>query len=135
MSFDEADSPFGPMLLLVDDEQLILEMLVEAVEEAGFTTITSGDAADAIALFEQNGAAIRGLVTDVNLGSGLDGWELARVARENSPDLPVVYISGASGHEWSALGVPNSLMITKPFAPAQVVVAVSSLLVASDSAS
>ena len=135
MSFDEADSPFGPMLLLVDDEQLILEMLVEAVEEAGFTTITSGDAADAIALFEQNGAAIRGLVTDVNLGSGLEGWELARVARENSADLPVVYISGASGRNWSARGVPNSLMITKPFAPAQVVVAVSSLLVASDSAS
>jgi DNA-binding response OmpR family regulator len=135
MSFDEADSPSGPMLLLVDDEHLILEMLVEAVEEAGFTPIRSGDAASAIALFEQNGAAIRGLVTDVNLGSGLDGWELARVARENAPDLPVVYISGASGHEWSALGVPNSLMITKPFAPAQVVVAVSSLLVASDSAS
>jgi len=135
MSFDEADSPSGPMLLLVDDEHLILEMLVEALEEAGFNTITSGDAASAIALFEQNGAAIRGLVTDVNLGSGLDGWELARVARENSPDLPVVYISGARGHEWSALGVPNSLMITKPFAPAQVVVAVSSLLVASDSAS
>ena len=135
MSSDEADPPSGPMLLLVDDEHLILEMLVEAVEEAGFNTITSGNAADAIALFEQNGAAIRGLVTDVNLGSGLDGWELARVARENSPDLPVVYISGASGHEWSALGVPNSLMITKPFAPAQVVVAVSSLLVASDSAS
>lgn len=42
MSFDEADSPSGPMLLLVDDEHLILEMLVEAVEEAGFIPIRSG---------------------------------------------------------------------------------------------
>ena len=59
MSVDDADPPSGPLLLLVDDEHLILEMLVEAVEEAGFNTITSGNAADAIALFEQNGAAIR----------------------------------------------------------------------------
>ena len=36
--------------------------------------------------------------------------------------------------EWASRGVPTSLMITKPFAPAQVVVAISSLMVASDTA-
>lgn len=133
MSADEADAPSMPLILLVEDEVLIREMLVEALEEAGFSTLVTCDAHGALLLLEENGAEIRALVTDINLEDGVDGWELACTAREQSSDLPVVYISGASGHEWASRGVPNSLMITKPFAPAQVIVAISSLLVASDS--
>ena len=48
------------------------------------------------------------------------------------PGLPVVYVSAASEHEWSAQGVPASVMIAKPCVSAQVVVAISSLLVVSD---
>ena len=135
MSPDEADTLPMPLILLVEDEVLTREMLVEALEEAGFSTLVSGDAEEAVVLFEGDGVEIRGLVTDINLDCGMDGWELARAAREQVGDLPVVYISGASGHEWVSRGVPNSLMITKPFAPAQVVVALSSLLVATDSMS
>jgi hypothetical protein len=40
----------------------------------------------------------------------------------------VVYVTGAAAAEWSSKGVPNSLIIQKPFAPAQVVTAVSQLL-------
>jgi len=40
----------------------------------------------------------------------------------------VVYVTGGEGHDWSSLGVPNSVLITKPFAPAQVLTAVSQLL-------
>ena len=63
----------------------------------------------------------------------MDGWELACAAREQASDLPVIYVSGASGHEWASRGVPGSLMIAKPFAPAQIVVAISSLLVGGSS--
>jgi CheY-like chemotaxis protein len=135
MSPDEADAPAMPLILLVEDEALIREMLVDALEHAGFSTLVSGDAQEAVLLFGTNGAEIRGLVTDINLDCGMDGWELACAAREHVGDLPVVYVSGASGHEWASRGVPNSLMITKPFAPAQVVVALSSLMVATDSMS
>jgi two-component system cell cycle response regulator CpdR len=41
-------------------------------------------------------------------------------------------MSGDSGHDWSSKGVPNSLMIAKPFAVAQIVTAISNLLVAED---
>jgi len=132
MSADEADALAMPLILLVEDEPLIREMLVEALEDAGYSTLVAGDAQRAVELLEENGDEIRGLVTDINLDDGMDGWELAGAARQHASDLPVVYISGASGHEWASRGVPNSLMITKPFAPAQVVVAISSLLVASD---
>jgi DNA-binding response OmpR family regulator len=76
---------------------------------------------------------VRGLITDINLGKGPDGWDVARHARELIPALPVVYMSGASAHEWTSHGVPHSVFIAKPFAPAQVVTAISTLLNASDS--
>ena len=55
-------------------------------------------------------------------------WDVARRAREKIPTLPVVYVTGDSAHEWAAQGVPNSVMISKPFVAAQIVNAVSTLL-------
>ena len=40
----------------------------------------------------------------------------------------MIYTTTASVDEWSANGVPKSLLLTKPFAVAQVVTAVSQLL-------
>ena len=132
MSADEAEAFPMPLVLLVEDEPLIREMVVAALAEAGFSTLIASDGQAAIKLFEENGDVIRGLVTDINLDDGMDGWDLARTSREHASNLPVVYMTGASGHEWASRGMPNSLLITKPFAPAQVVVALSSLLVALD---
>jgi hypothetical protein len=53
---------------------------------------------------------------------------VAKRARELNELLPVVYMTGGNGHEWASQGVPNSILITKPFAPAQIVTAVSQLL-------
>jgi CheY-like chemotaxis protein len=66
-------------------------------------------------------------VTDISLGAKGTGWEVARRARELNPNLAVVYMSGDSAAEWHAQGVPQSVMVPKPFAPTQVVVAVASL--------
>jgi len=71
---------------------------------------------------------LRALVTDVQLGPGPSGWEIAKRARELHPEIPVVYVTGTAAAEWSSKGVPNSLIIQKPFAAAQVVTAVSQLL-------
>ena len=68
------------------------------------------------------------LITDIRLGTGPDGWDLARHARELNARLPIVYMSGDSSQGHSARGVPDSLMIQKPFAPAQIVTAISTLL-------
>jgi DNA-binding response OmpR family regulator len=58
----------------------------------------------------------------------MDGWAVAQHAREIDPGFPVIYISGASAAEWPSKGVPNSIMLQKPFAPAQLLTAVSQLL-------
>jgi DNA-binding response OmpR family regulator len=68
-------------------------------------------------------------VIDIELGKDrIRGWDVARRARAINPVLPVVYITGANADEWAVQGVPNSIVLTKPFAPAQLITAVSQLL-------
>ena len=81
-----------------------------------------------MALLKTKAASYRALVTDINLPDRIDGWEIARLAREMIATLPVVYMTGAAGDEWASKGVPESILLTKPFAPAQLVTAVSQLL-------
>lgn len=128
-----ATGPAAPVLLYVEDEAMTLGLVEEALREAGFEVLTATDGHEAIAQLGAKSRILRGLITDINLGDCPDGWEVARNARESIDGLPVVYVSGACEHEWTSRGVPNSLMIAKPFAPAQIVVAISSLLVALDS--
>jgi hypothetical protein len=52
----------------------------------------------------------------------------AKRAREINDKLPVIYMTGANAHEWGSRGVPNSQLVPKPFAVAQVVTSVSQLI-------
>jgi hypothetical protein len=56
----------------------------------------------------------------------LPGW------REHIHDLPVIYMSGDSAADWSSKGVPNSVIVAKPFVAAQIVTAVATLMTKTD---
>ncbi len=117
---------------MAEDETLIEEVVVSGLEDAGYAVATAQTAEDAIALLEKADSVVRAIVTDVNLApKKLTGWDVARRARELTADIPIVYMSGASGHDWTSHGVPNSVLIAKPFAIGQIVTAVSQLLNAS----
>lgn len=124
--------PAAAMLLYVEDEFITQQCVVDTLREAGFAVTVASSGAEAMGLLETSAEQFRALVTDVDLGQGLDGWGIARRARELAPSVPVVYVSGASQHDWASKGVPASVMIAKPCAPAQIVVAVSTLLNAVD---
>lgn len=128
MSSEPEPEAAAPMLLYVEDEAITQDMVEASLREAGFDVLTARDGSAALALLESSNGALRGLITDIDLGDGPDGWDVARTARELAGSLPVVYVSGASDSDWASRGVPNSVMIAKPFAPAQVVVAIASLL-------
>jgi DNA-binding response OmpR family regulator len=115
-------------ILLVEDEPLIGLSLQDALHDAGYDVRIVHSGEEAIAELRSEGADAVGLITDIRLGSGPDGWEVAREARERDKQFPVVYLSGDSAGEHGARGVPDSVMIQKPFAPAQVVTAISGLL-------
>jgi len=121
------------MVLLVEDDEATRLVIEETLGEGGFKVIVATNGDDALAALQSQNDTLRGLITDINLGSGPDGWAVARKARELCPDLAVVYMSGADGNNWSSQGVPHSTLIAKPFAPAQIITAIASLLNAEDS--
>ena len=116
------------LVLIAENESEIRLVLQDSFEDGGFEVILASSGEEAIAALDANADTVRALLTDINLETTVLGWDVARHARELRPDLPVVYMTGGDGHEWAALGVPNSVLITKPFAPAQALTAVSQLL-------
>jgi CheY-like chemotaxis protein len=128
-------TPVPISVLLVDDEHLILDLLKDALEEGGYAVATANGSKQAIALLDENAGGYRAVVTDINMGSGKpDGWAVAKRARELIPGIPIVYMTGDSAGDWTANGVPHSVLIAKPFAPAQIVTAVSQLINAAGAA-
>src|SRR5687767_5181495 len=99
-----------PLLLLVEDEPLIRIFLTDALQDGGFATVESQDGAEALAQLD-SGKTLAGIITDIRVGSGPNGWDLARHARHLFPALAVVYITGDSGGDWSSEGVPNSILL------------------------
>jgi DNA-binding response OmpR family regulator len=115
-----------PTILLVEDDQLIQSIVEEALTEGGFEVSIFASGEEAVAAL--NHKTFRAVVSDVHLSGKMEGWDVARVAREIDPALPIIYMTGKAAEEWSSKGVPNSVLLTKPFAPAQLVTAVSQLL-------
>jgi DNA-binding response OmpR family regulator len=115
-------------ILVIEDDQLIQAMVEEALSEGGFEATVTASGEEAITLLHANKSQYRAVVTDINLIGRFDGWEVARAARETDPTTPVIYMTGTGGGEWASKGVPNSVLLTKPFAPVQLLTALSNLL-------
>ena len=79
-------------LLVVDDDADVLDAILAVLEDAGFAVMQASSGEDAIA--KAATAMPDVLVTDLDLGSGMNGIELAAEARRRWPSLPIVYISG-----------------------------------------
>jgi DNA-binding response OmpR family regulator len=116
------------VILVVEDDQLMQDVLKDILTEGGFAAAIAQSGEEAAALLKGKKTEYRALVTDINLRGKLDGWEIARRAREIDPNFPIIYMTGAAADEWPSKGVPNSILLNKPFAPAQLVTAVSQLL-------
>lgn len=116
------------MILVAEDDYLIQSMVEEALSEAGFEPFIAGSGEEVLTLLQGKKAAYRARVTDINLRGGLHGWEVARAARQIDPAFPIIYMTGAVADDWPSQGVPHSILLAKPFAPAQLVTAGSQLL-------
>lgn len=103
-------------------------MVEEVLEEAGFAVLATSDGEEALSVLNAEHKELAGLISDIRLGSGPNGWEVARHARELRPDLPVVYMTADSGGDWPINGVPKSVLIQKPFVSAQIVTAIANLI-------
>ena len=117
-----------PVILVVEDDELLEGIVRDALSEAGFDFMTCASGEEALTVLQSGVTTYSALVTDINLAGRMSGWEVARHARQADPDLAVVYMTSAAADDWPAEGVPGSILLQKPFAPAQLVTAVSQLL-------
>lgn len=120
------------MLLLVEDDALVVMVAEDALKLGGYAVMVATSGVEAFNALDAASTNFAGLITDVGLGHGPAGWEVARHAREREADTPIVYMTADSAGEWPTHGVPNSLLVQKPYAPAQLLAAISTLITAAD---
>jgi CheY-like chemotaxis protein len=116
------------LVLVIEDDPEIQALIDEALCDGGYEPALAASGEEAITLLKGRLTNYRVLVTDISLAGTADGWEVARIAREIDPKFPVIYMTGAAADQWPVQGVPNSILLAKPFAPAQLVTAISQLL-------
>ena len=103
-------------VLLVEDEELISEMMDEALSDSGFQVCVAADANEALEHLAE-GFEPDVLFTDIHLPGDMDGSLLAFAARRLRPGLPVVYASTASDAVENIRTVPGSVFVPKPYSP------------------
>ena len=105
-----------PHVLFVEDEVLVSALMSDVLEERGFS-VHACENGEAALEYLQSGAQVDVLFTDINMPGEIDGAELAKVARDMRPDLPVVYASGRYTAGDLLPMVPRSTFLEKPYDP------------------
>ncbi|SAI50191.1 two-component hyrid sensor and regulator [Bordetella ansorpii] len=104
-------------ILVVDDEPTVRMLVVDVLEDLGYTTIEAGDAMSGLKVLESD-AYIDLLLTDVGLPNGMNGRQMADAARQVRPGLKVLFITGYAENSLLTNGRldPGMAILTKPFA-------------------
>jgi CheY-like chemotaxis protein len=98
-------------ILVVEDDPIVRMLIVDVLEELKFRVMQADGSEAALELLEDRAQAIDLLMTDVGL-PGMNGRELADRARQQRPQLPVLFASGYA----DAIEVPSGMaVIGKPF--------------------
>jgi CheY-like chemotaxis protein len=104
----------NPVVLVAEDEGLVRMMTVDVLEEAGCAVIESANAEAALAVLGQR-SDVQVLITDVEMPPGpLNGFDLARLTREQFPHIGVVIVSGKVRPSPDDLP-PGTRFVPKPY--------------------
>jgi CheY-like chemotaxis protein len=117
-----------PTILLVDDCEDVLELAALALRDAGFDVMPAISGDVAVILLEQQ-VPFRLLITDIVMPGFLDGFALARKAREFLPEIRVIYTTGYREiADVRSRGAPFGEVLAKPWSLATLVDLVGSSL-------
>ncbi len=102
-------------ILIVDDEDLIRDLLADALSD-DFNILTASNGEEALKLFEQHRDEISLVITDLIMPQ-MRGDVLAEKLRDQYPTLPIVFISGYEREIQpdALLAKGNAVFLPKPF--------------------
>ena len=111
----EAPQGSGETVLVVEDDPSVRLLIGEVLSELGYTFLEANDGQAALPLITSN-ARIDLMISDVGL-PGLNGRQVAEIAREHRPGLKILFVTGYAEHatDRSRFLDPGMEMITKPF--------------------
>lgn len=106
----------GEMVLLVEDDVSVRLLVREVLQELGYAALEAGDADAALPIIRSD-QRIDLLVSDVGL-PGMNGRQLAELARAQRPELPILFVTGYAENAAIRAGFLGTGMdmIAKPFA-------------------
>jgi PAS domain S-box-containing protein len=106
----------GETVLVIEDEDSVRELVTEVLNDLGYRALQARDGPSGLKIL-QSPERIDLLVSDIGL-PGMNGRQVADVAREQRPGLKVLFITGYAENAAMAHGFlePGMEMVTKPFA-------------------
>ena len=106
----------GETVLVVEDDAAVRMLVVDVLQELGYGFVEAVDGKSAAPIL-QSAQRIDLLISDVGL-PGMNGRQLADIARQARPSLKVLFITGYAENAAVRGGFlePGMEMITKPFA-------------------
>lgn len=121
-------SPDSFRILVVDDSALILRMVSDTLNEAGFEVSTAFSGEEALEVISRFGLPHLALV-DINMPPGMDGFEFCEAVHEYS-DLPVIMLTAIDHEETIVQAIEQYAedYITKPFNSGELVARVRRVL-------
>lgn len=110
--------------MVVEDEVMIRLALADLLEGEGMNVLEAQEGDEAIRVLDGLAKPLDIRISDIRLGEGADGWQVAEHARQIDPQVPIIFVSGDSQNEWATRAVSNSIMLGKPVADAKIMAAV-----------
>ena len=104
--------PNPPLVLIVDDEDLVRSVLVRSLAREGYGVVPAAGRREAVDLMAQHGRPLDLAIIDMHL-DGMGGESLADLLHLRQPELPVLFITGDMVTERRGEGP----LLTKPFSP------------------
>ncbi len=98
-------------ILVAEDEEDIRAIIVDVLSKPGYRVLAASSGSDALRFMTDESIDL--LVTDVVMPD-MNGFQLARQAREHHPEIILIYMSGFYTEAQKRSG-PKGLMLTKPF--------------------
>ena len=98
-------------VLLTEDDDMVRQLVRLTLEQGGYRVLEASNGSAAIEMMMSHGDQLSLLITDVMM-PGMRGTQLARLARESHPSLPILLISGFTGTENTAREFE---LLPKPF--------------------